>query len=121
MIQVGSLLNVVDNSGAKKACCIKILEGSSKKKYGEIGDLILVVVKTLRLNKAKVKVKKGEIIKGLIVRSKFFKNDIRFQENSVVLLNKQFKTIGTRVFGPVLKSFRFTKFLRIALISSELL
>ena len=72
-------------------------------------------------SKSKSKVKKGEIVKALVIRTKNFnKNNIYFFENSVVLYSKQMKLIGTRIFGPVLKSFRYTKHLRITLISKKI-
>lgn len=118
MIQVGTVLNVADNSGAKKAYCIRIIN-ASKKRYGSIGDSILVVVKSLRKKRrASSKVKKGEIYPALIVRTKkgvSFKSsdNFFFLENSVILLNKQQKFIGTRIFGCLPKFFRFTKHMRV--------
>ncbi len=118
MIQIGTSLQVVDNSGAKQAYCIKILNSSSKKKFASVGDLIIVVIKTLRNKRLKLKVKKGEITLGLIIRTKVSRKNISFSDNSIVLLNKQFKLLGTRIFGPVFKFFRFTKFLKVTLLSS---
>ena len=123
MIQVGTELKIVDNSGAKKAYCIKVLSTSSNNKIAKVGSFILVVIKALRKqkSKSKSKVKKGEIVKALVIRTKNFnKNNIYFFENSVVLYSKQMKLIGTRIFGPVLKSFRYTKHLRITLISKKI-
>ena len=123
MIQVGTELKIVDNSGAKKAYCIKVLSTSSNNKIAKVGSFILVVIKALRKqkSKSKSKVKKGEIVKALVIRTKNFnKNNIYFFENAVVLYSKQMKLIGTRIFGPVLKSFRYTKHLRITLISKKL-
>jgi len=129
MIQKGTFLNISDNSGAKKVCCLHIYK--QKKIFAKIGDLILVSVKTLRSTKRlKSKVKKGEIYKALIVRTKYFirkRNSITsfglicFSDNSVVLLDKKHKLIGTRVIGPVLKQFKATKFARIISISSSLI
>ena len=123
MIQVGTELKIVDNSGAKKAYCIKVLSTSSNNKIAKVGSFILVVIKALRKqkSKSKSKVKKGEIVKALVIRTKNFnKNNIYFFENAVVLYSKQMKLIGTRIFGPILKSFRYTKHLRITLISKKL-
>ena len=123
MIQVGTELKVVDNSGAKKAYCIKVLATSSNNKIAKLGTFILVVIKALRKqkSKSKLKVKKGEIVKALVIRTKNFnKNNIYFFENAVVLYSKQMKLIGTRIFGPILKSFRYTKHLRVTLISKKL-
>ena len=123
MIQVGTELKIVDNSGAKKAYCIKVLSTSSNNKIAKVGSFILVVIKALRKqkSKSKSKVKKGEIVKALVIRTKNFnKNNIYFFENAVVLYSKQMKLIGTRIFGPILKSFRYTKHLRLTLISKKL-
>ena len=123
MIQVGTVLNVIDNCGAKKAYCIRILE-NSKKRYAKTGDLVLVVIKTLRKKRrSSSKVKKGEIFTALVVRTKkkvsfSFSDDFSFLENSIILLNKQHKFIGTRIFGPIPKSFRSTKYMRIFSLSS---
>jgi large subunit ribosomal protein L14 len=123
MVQVGSTVNVIDNCGAKKAYCIRIIQ-NSKKKSAHIGDLILVVVKALRKKRRSFsKVKKGEIYTALIVRTKKkmgypFSDEFFSLENSVVLLNKQQKFVGTRIFGPIPKIFRSTKYMRIFSLSS---
>ena len=123
MIQNGSYLNVIDNSGAKKVYCIKVISGY-KRRYAFVGDLITVAVQKLR-SKRRIfsKTKKGEIYKAIIVRIKknkhFFSGDqIRFFDNSVVLLNKQSKYLGTRVFGIVPRYLRFTKYLKVVSLSS---
>jgi len=125
MIQVGTYLNVIDNSGAREASCIKVLSGY-RRRYAFIGDLIVVSVKSIR-SKRKVssKAKKGEIFRALVVKTKtrktFFSGDsISFLQNSIVLLTKQNKLIGTRIFGSVPKNLRYTKFLRVASLSSGL-
>jgi len=124
MIQIGTYLNISDNSGAKKAKCIKIF--GSKKKVAYTGDLIRVSIKRLRSSKrSTVRVKKGEICNAVIIRSKNIKNkknivqvnSISFLENSIVLLNKQFKLIGSRVIGPVPSFFKQTKFSRLSALS----
>jgi len=123
MIQVGSILSVIDNSGAKKVVCIKIMKGF-KKRYAFLGDVILVSVKKLRKKRrALSKVKKGEIYRALIVRLKtksFSETLDAFSciENSVVLFSKQNKFIGTRVFGSILKFFRYTKYMRLIFMSN---
>ena len=125
MVQNGTYVNVVDNSGAKTALCIKVLSGF-RRRYGNIGDTIMVSIKSLRVKRRSVsKTKKGEIYKAVIIRTKsiktFFSGDnIRFFENSIVLLNKQNKFLGTRIFGSVPRFFRYTKFLKIASLSSGL-
>jgi large subunit ribosomal protein L14 len=123
MIQNGSYLNVIDNSGAKTIFCIKVLSGY-KRRYAGIGDLIVVSIKSLRTKRRSTsKTKKGEIYRALIIRTKVFNNQfsgnkVSFFENSAVLLNKQNKFIGTRVFGSVPKLFRYTKHLKIIFLSS---
>lgn len=123
MIQVGTYLNVIDNSGAKKACCIKIFSGF-KRKYAYTGDSILVSIKSLRSKrKITIRAKKGKIFKALIVRTRkklknIFIDKIQFLENAILLLNKQNKLLGTRIFGVVPKFLRYTKFSRIIAVAS---
>ena len=123
MIQIGSYLNVIDNSGAKKVACIRI-NASCKKRYAYDGDNIVVSVKSLRSTRRLFsKVKKGEVLNALIITTKkekkdFFSNNYSFFENSAILLTKQNKLIGTRVFGGLPKSFRFTKYMKILSLSS---
>lgn len=123
MIQKGTYFKVVDNSGAKKACCIHV-SGGYRKRYGKTGDVVVVSVKSLRAKRREVsKIKKGDVLKALIVKTKVFRpsysqESVSFFENSVVLLNNQNKLIGTRVFGPIEKTFRYTKYLRILSLAS---
>jgi large subunit ribosomal protein L14 len=126
MIQQQTILKVSDNSGAKTAKCIKVL-GGFKKKYAKLGDIIIVSVQKLR-NKSKntSKVKKGEVYKALIIRTKtkYIKKDgtqIWFNENSITLLNKQENPIGTRVLGPMAKVLKKKQFQKILSISSGLI
>lgn len=119
MIQQRTILKVSDNSGAKTVRCIKVL-GGFKKKYASIGNIIVVSVQKLR-NKSKKtsKVKKKEIYRALIIRTKTSlknKNGMitKFQENSVVLLNKQGNPVGTRIIGPLPKYFKRQKFINIS-------
>lgn len=123
MIQINTILNVIDNSGAKTASCIKVLSGY-KRRYASIGDLILVSIKTLR-SKRKIilKLKKGELYKAIILRTcsvnrSFVGDNINFFENSIVLLTKQNKFLGTRVFGTVPKKFKSTKFFKLLTLAS---
>lgn len=124
MIQSGTYLNVIDNSGAKEVCCIKVSKGY-RRRYAFIGDVITVSVKSLRSKrKATSKVKKGDVIKALVVRTKTNKKDfsgktLGFLENSVVLLTNQSKPIGSRVFGTLPKTFNFSKYLKVSSISSN--
>ncbi len=126
MIQVNTILNVIDNSGARKGCCIKVVSGY-RRRYARIGDIVIVSIKSLRTRrKSTSKVKKGEIYKALVVRTKpktksFSGESISFFENSVVLLNKQNKFIGTRVFGSLPSQFRYTKYLRVVSLSAGLI
>ena len=123
MIQNNSSLNVVDNSGAKHISCIKVIKGYTAR-YGYVGDLIVISVKSLRLKRRLVaKIKKGQVLRALIIRSKFNKKSFtgdKFSSfsNDAILLTMQNKYLGTRVFGTVPRLFRFTKFLKILSISS---
>ncbi|AFP84014.1 50S ribosomal protein L14 [Candidatus Carsonella ruddii] len=121
MIQEQTLLKIIDNSGARVAKCIKILKGS-KKIYAKIGDLIKVVVKNSNINS---KIKKGQIFKAIIVRTKFpFKrNDgtsLSFNDNAIILLNNQNQMIGTRVFGVLAKEIKNVYFNKLISLSNEL-
>jgi large subunit ribosomal protein L14 len=123
MIQQRTILKVSDNSGAKTVRCIKVL-GGFKKKYAKLGNIIVVSVQQLR-NKSKKtsKVKKKEVYKALIIRtkSKYKKEDgseLIFKENSVALMNKQGNPIGTRIMGPIPKALKKTIFKKFISISS---
>ena len=122
MIQMQSVLDVADNSGAKRVMCIKVL-GGSHRMFAHIGDVIVVSVKDAIPNG---KIKKGEVHRALIVRTKVGvrRGDgsmIKFDTNSVVLLNKQGEPLGTRVFGPVTRELRAKKFLKIVSLAEEVL
>ncbi len=122
MIQMQTVLNVADNSGAKKVQCIKVL-GGSKRKYASIGDVIVVSVKEAL---PESKVKKGEVKRAVIVRTKkeIERPDgsyIRFDENSAVLINPQLEPIGTRIFGPVARELRAKNFMKIISLAPEVL
>lgn len=125
MIYKGTILTVIDNSGAKTVQCIKILNGY-KKLYASLGALITVVIKRIRKNSRRqlnLKIIKGGIYKALILRTKistssFFGDSIKYSENSVVLLNKSNKFLGTRIFGSVHLLFKSTKFLKVVAMSS---
>ena len=122
MIQMQSVLNIADNSGAKSVMCIKVL-GGSKRRYANIGDVIKVAVKEAIPNG---KVKKGQVVNALIVRSKkgVRRNDgslIKFDENAALLLNQQQAPIGTRVFGPVTRELRVGSFMKILSLAPEVL
>lgn len=120
MIQSESKLNVADNSGAKLVLCIKVL-GSSKKRYAYLGDLIKVSIKKCIF---KGKVKKGEIYIAILVRtkSKIFRSDgtyLKFNDNSVVLLNNKLDIISSRIIGPIPRELKYTRFHKIVSLSNE--
>ena len=107
MIQVQSILDVADNSGARKLFCIKVL-GGSKRRYATVGDIIVVSIRDALPNS---KVKKGAVMKAVIVRTRkavrrVDGSVIRFDTNSAVLINAQKQPIGTRIFGPVARELR---------------
>ena len=126
MIKTGTYLNVCDNSGAKKVYCIRLLS-KSKKVYSYLGDLVLVTIKKLRKKRKKTsKVKKGDLCKALIVRTKTKINSQSgtshsYFDNSVVLLNKQNKLIGTRILSPLSNKFRYTRFFKLISLSLGLI
>ena len=122
MIIAETKLNVADNSGAKLVQCIKVL-GGSKRRSARIGDVIVVSVKEAI---PKGKVKKGEVTRAVVVRTKkgVFRKDgstIRFDKNSAVLLTKEGEPIGTRIFGPVTRELRLKKFTKIISLAPEVL
>lgn len=122
MIQMRTVLDVADNSGARRVQCIKVL-GGSKRKYASIGDIIVVSVKEAIPN---AKVKKGEVMKAVVVRTakEIGRPDgthIRFDNNSAVLIDNQKEPIGTRIFGPVARELRAKKFMKIISLAPEVL
>ena len=122
MIQPKSLLNIADNSGARKVVCIKVL-GGSKRRYAGIGDVIAVAVRYAMPNS---KISKGSIHKAVIVRtSKEVRREdgsyIRFDDNSAVLINNQREPVGTRIFGPVARELRAARFMKIVSLAPEVL
>tara|TARA_B100001123_G_scaffold438416_1_gene573208 strand:- start:17 stop:385 length:369 start_codon:yes stop_codon:yes gene_type:complete len=122
MIQMQSNLNVADNSGARRIQCIKVL-GGSKRRFASIGDIIVVSIKDAI---PRGKVKKGEVLKAVVVRTKkdFKRKDgttIRFDKNAAVLLDKQEEPIATRIFGPVTRELRTKKFMKIISLAPEVL
>jgi large subunit ribosomal protein L14 len=122
MIQMQSTLSAADNSGAKKLQCIKVL-GGSKRKYASVGDIIVVTIKEALPNS---RVKKGEVRKAVVVRTKkeIRRADgsyIKFDINSAVLLNTQGEPVGTRIFGPVARELRAKRFMKIVSLAPEVL
>ena len=122
MIQEYTKLTVADNSGAKSVMCIRLL-GGSKKKYGSVGDIIVVSVKNAIPGGA---VRKGEVSRAVIVRTaKEIRRDdgsyIRFDENAAVLIDNQNEPRGTRIFGPVARELREKEFMKIVSLAPEVL
>ena len=122
MVQAESILDVADNSGARKVLCIKVL-GGSKRRYASLGDIIVVSVKEAIPN---AKVKKGEVMKAVVVRTakEVGRQDgsyIRFDTNSAVLIDNAREPIGTRIFGPVARELRAKRFMKIISLAPEVL
>jgi large subunit ribosomal protein L14 len=122
MIQMTSVLDVADNSGAKKVFCIKVL-GGSRRRYASIGDVVIV---SIREAIPGAKVKKGEVARAVIVRTRreLARPDgsyIKFDGNSAVLVNKENEPIGTRIFGPVARELRAKRFMKIISLAPEVL
>ena len=122
MIQTESRLEVADNTGAKSVLCIKVL-GGSKRRYANIGDVIVVSIREAMPNG---KLKKGQVMKAVIVRTKkgVRRQDgsvIRFDTNSAVLIGNDLNPLGTRIFGPVARELRWKKFLKIVSLAPEVL
>ena len=120
MIQMQTVLDVADNSGAKKLFCIKVL-GGSKRKYAGVGDIVVCSVREAVPN---AKVKKGDVVKVVIVRTakEIGRPDgsyIRFDDNSGVVINNQREPVGTRIFGPVARELRAQKFMKIISLAPE--
>lgn len=122
MIQEHTMLDVADNTGAKKLCCIKVL-GGTRKRYARIGDIIVVSVKE---STPTAVVKKGTVNRAVVVRTKkeYRRNDgsyIKFDNNAAVLINAQGEPIGTRIFGPVARELRAKQFTKIISLAPEVL
>jgi len=122
MVQSETVLDVADNSGARKVLCIKVL-GGSRRRYASLGDIIVVSVQEAIPN---AKVKKGEVTKAVIVRTRkeVGRADgsyIRFDSNSAVLVDNQREPVGTRIFGPVARELRAKQFMKILSLAPEVL
>jgi large subunit ribosomal protein L14 len=122
MIQTETILNVADNSGAKKVLCIRVL-GGTRKRYARIGDVIVVTVKEAIPH---AKVKKGDVMKAVIVRTvkEMRRSDdtwVKFDENAAVLLSTSGEPVGTRIFGPVARELRNEGFMKIISLAPEVL
>jgi len=122
MIQMRTILNAADNSGAKKVSCIGVL-GGSRKRTATVGDVIVVSVKEAIPN---AKVKKGDVMKAVVVRTRkeVRRPDgtyLKFDDNSAVLINNQMEPVGTRIFGPVARELRAKQFMKIISLAPEVL
>ena len=122
MIQATTVLDVADNSGAKKVYCIKVL-GGTRRRYAGLGDVIVVSIKEALPGS---KVKKGETAKAVVVRTRreYRRTDgsyIKFDDNSAVLINAQLEPVGTRIFGPVARELRAKRFMKIISLAPEVL
>ncbi|MEA2109232.1 MAG: 50S ribosomal protein L14 [Pseudomonadota bacterium] len=122
MIQVETVLDAADNSGARKIQCIKVL-GGSRKRYAGIGDIIKIAVKEAMPNS---KVKKGDVMEAVVVRTakeirRLNGSYIKFDCNSAVLINSQNEPVGTRIFGPVARELRAKRFMKIISLAPEVL
>jgi len=122
VIQMQTLLDAADNSGARRLICVKVL-GGSKRRYANVGDVIKVSVREAI---PRGKVKKGEVYKAVVVRTRkgVRRTDgslIRFDSNAAVLLNNQLQPIGTRIFGPVTRELRSAEFMKIVSLAPEVI
>ncbi|NIS74849.1 MAG: 50S ribosomal protein L14 [Deltaproteobacteria bacterium] len=122
MIQMQTVLDAADNSGAKKLYCIKVL-GGSRRRYASLGDVIVVSVKEALPNS---KVKKGDVMRAVVVRAtkeirRLDGTYIKFDSNSAVLINHQGEPVGTRIFGPVARELRAKNFMKIISLAPEVL
>ena len=122
MIQVETMLDVADNSGARRVQCIKVL-GGSKRRYAGVGDIIKITIKEAIPNS---RVRKGELFNAVVVRTRHGVRRpdgslIRFDNNAAVLLNEQKQPVGTRIFGPVTRELRSEQFMRIISLAPEVL
>ncbi len=122
MIQLRSMLEVADNSGAKRVQCVKVL-GGSHRKYAGLGDVVVVSVKEALPDS---NIKKGSVTKAVVVRTKREAKRpdgsyIRFDQNAVVLINPQGEPVGTRIFGPVARELRWKEYMKIISLAPEVL
>jgi len=122
MVQMSTVLDVADNSGARKVQCIRVL-GGTRRRYASIGDIIVVSVKEAIPNS---KVKKGTVMKAVVVRTakeigRSEGSYIRFDSNSAVLIDNQREPVGTRIFGPVARELRAKKFMKIISLAPEVI
>ena len=122
MIQMQTILQAADNSGAKNLMCVKVL-GGSKKRYARVGDIIVASIKDCIPNS---RVKSGDVVRAVVVRTKkeYRRPDgtyIKFDKNAAVVIDNKREPIGTRIFGPVARELRTGKFMRILSLAPEVL
>ena len=122
MIQMQSMLDVADNSGAKRLMCIKVL-GGSKRRYASVGDIIVASVRTAIPNS---RIKSGDIVKAVVVRTskEIRRSDgtyIKFDKNAAVIVDAKREPVGSRIFGPVARELRVGKFMKIVSLAPEVL
>jgi len=122
MVQVYTILNSADNSGAKRLMCIKVL-GGSRRRYARVGDVVVASIKEATPNS---QVKKGEVVRAVVVRTKkeYRRPDgsyVKFDENAAVVIDPQLQPRGTRVFGPVARELRDKNFTRIVSLAPEVI
>jgi large subunit ribosomal protein L14 len=122
MIQVQTMLDVADNSGARRVMCFRVL-GGTRRRYARVGDIVVCAVKDALPGS---QVKKGDVVKAVVVRTKkeIRRRDgsyIRFDENAAVLINEQKEPRGTRIFGPVARELRERQFMRIVSLAPEVI
>jgi large subunit ribosomal protein L14 len=122
MIQLRTMLEVADNSGAKRVQCVKVL-GGSRRRYARLGDVVVVAVKEALPDS---NIKKGSVTKAVVVRTRREAKRpdgsyIRFDQNAVVLINAQGEPVGTRIFGPVARELRWKDYMKIISLAPEVL
>lgn len=122
MVQTSTVLDVADNSGARRVQCIRVL-GGTRRRYASVGDIIVVSIKEAIPNS---KVKKGTVMKAVVVRTakeigRPEGSYIRFDSNSAVLIDNQREPVGTRIFGPVARELRAKKFMKIISLAPEVI
>lgn len=122
MVQMSTVLDVADNSGARRVQCIRVL-GGTRRRYASVGDIIVVSVKEAIPNS---KVKKGTVMRAVVVRTakeigRSEGSYIRFDSNSAVLIDNQREPVGTRIFGPVARELRAKKFMKIISLAPEVI
>jgi large subunit ribosomal protein L14 len=124
MIQKETYLNIIDNSGVKKVCCIHIY-GGYRKRYAKVGDIVLTSVKSMKKVGPECKFKKGDVVRVLILQTKNSKNSpfynrAKHYENAGILISNTKKILGSRIFGSVDSMFRYSKFLKVVTIAKGL-